>query len=107
MKIISVNEARAHFSDVLARVAYGGERVIIQRRGRPFAALISIDDLRKLEALESEAETRKAARVKALAAAAAVREQILAERHGEPLPDAADIITRLREERFDELVGVR
>lgn len=80
---------------------------IIQRRGRPFAALISIDDLRKLEALESEAETRKATRVQALAAAAAVREQILAERHGVLLPDAAEIITRLSEERFDELVGVR
>lgn len=79
---------------------------IIQRRGRPFAALISIDDLRKLEALESEAETRKATRVQALAAAA-VREQILAERHGVLLPDAAEIITRLSEERFDELVGVR
>lgn len=107
MEIISVNEARAQFSDFMAKVAYGGQRIIIERRGRPLIAWISIDELRKLEALESGVEARRETRAQALAAAADVREQILTERNGAPLPDAADVVARLREERTDELAGVR
>ncbi|MCS6844739.1 MAG: type II toxin-antitoxin system prevent-host-death family antitoxin [Caldilineales bacterium] len=106
-KIVSVKEARAQFSELMAKVAHGAERVIVQRRGRPWVALISVEDLRKLETMEDEVEARRATRIRALAAAATVREEILAERCGEPLPDSADIIAMLREERLDEIAGLR
>jgi prevent-host-death family protein len=31
-----VGEAKKHFSELLSRVAYGGERITIAKRGKPF-----------------------------------------------------------------------
>lgn len=48
-KEIGVAEAKRKFSELLARAAYGGERFIIQRRGKPIAALIGLNDLSLIE----------------------------------------------------------
>jgi len=37
---VNVAEAKRRFSDLLGRVAYGGETVLITRRGRPMARLV-------------------------------------------------------------------
>ena len=36
----NVSEAKRQFSDLLGRVAYGGESILITRRGRPMARLV-------------------------------------------------------------------
>lgn len=36
----SVAEAKKHFSEILSRVAYGGERIVISKRGKPLAHLV-------------------------------------------------------------------
>jgi len=41
--IFNVAEAKKHFSDILGRVAYGNETIIITRRGKPMAKLIPVD----------------------------------------------------------------
>ena len=48
-KKISAAKAKAQFSSLLAEVAYGGQPIVIERRGKPFAALVSVEDLRQLE----------------------------------------------------------
>lgn len=48
-KQVSTVQAKAHFSALVAEVAYGGERIIIERHGRPLAALVSIADLERLK----------------------------------------------------------
>ena len=53
-------EARAHLPEALNRVAYGGERLRIGKRGKPLAALVSIADLELLERLEDESDARAA-----------------------------------------------
>ena len=40
---IGVREARTRLSDLLGRVFYGKEVVILERAGKPMAALVSID----------------------------------------------------------------
>jgi prevent-host-death family protein len=60
MAIMSVAEAKNRFSDVLRRAEYGGERVIVERHGKPVAAIVSTDDLRRLEAAENAADLRDA-----------------------------------------------
>jgi prevent-host-death family protein len=50
-KRISAAQAKAHFAALVARVAYGGEHFVIERRGKPIAALVSVDDLERLEQL--------------------------------------------------------
>lgn len=44
-KRVSTAQAKAQFSALVAEVAYQGTRVIIEWRGRPRAALVSLDDL--------------------------------------------------------------
>lgn len=45
-------EARENFADVLNRVSFGQERILVTRHGKGLAAVISVDDLEQLEALE-------------------------------------------------------
>lgn len=47
MKSVSVAEAKAKLSELLGRVAYGGERITIERRGKPMAALVPVADMER------------------------------------------------------------
>ena len=49
---MSAAEARENLSDVINRVAYGQERIVLTRHGKPLVALVPIDDLEALEAYE-------------------------------------------------------
>lgn len=48
-KKLSVADAKKHLSELMSRVAYNQERFLIERRGKPMAALVSAEDLAKLE----------------------------------------------------------
>ena len=39
-KRVTATHAKARLSELAAEVAHGGEQVIIERRGRPWAALV-------------------------------------------------------------------
>ena len=57
-KVVSAAEAKNKFAEVIGRAAYGRERIIVERNGKPFAAVISIEDLKRLEELEDEIDSR-------------------------------------------------
>ena len=46
---VSVAQAKAELSALMAAVAYQGQRVVIERRGKPMAALVSVDDLEQID----------------------------------------------------------
>ncbi|WP_275461492.1 type II toxin-antitoxin system Phd/YefM family antitoxin [Streptomyces noursei] len=48
---IPVTQARAELADLINRVVYGGERVVVTRHGKPLVALVSAADLERLEEL--------------------------------------------------------
>jgi prevent-host-death family protein len=48
-KTVSVAQAKAQLSALMAEVADGGQHILIERRGKPIAALISVQDLNRLE----------------------------------------------------------
>ncbi len=52
---LPASEVRANFADMLNRVAYGEERVIISRHAKPIAALVPIADVERLAELEKRA----------------------------------------------------
>lgn len=54
MLSMSTVEAREQFSDVVNRAAYGKERVLLTRRGKELAAVVPIEDVRRLQKLEDE-----------------------------------------------------
>lgn len=65
---IPVTQARAELADLINRVVYGGERVVVTRHGKPLVALVSADDLARLEQL------REATPGQVVSAVSAVRE---------------------------------
>ena len=72
MTSVTMAEARDELAELVNRATYGGERVILTRRGKPVAALISAEDLAFFEELEDADDVRAA-------------EAALAE-GGEPIP---------------------
>ncbi len=52
MPEVSIAHTRSHFSELIARSTHGHERFVITRRNKPVAALVSIDDLRRIEQLD-------------------------------------------------------
>jgi prevent-host-death family protein len=57
---VEATAARKDFSDLLSQVQYGSGRVLIERRGKGAAALISVTDLRLLELLEDTVDIEAA-----------------------------------------------
>jgi len=57
---IGVSEARETFAELVNRAAYGRERVLVSRRGRPVAAIVPIDDVEFIEKIEDELDRQAA-----------------------------------------------
>ncbi len=55
---IPVTQARAELAELINRVVYGGEKVVVTRHGKPLVALVSAADLQRLEEIETDAEER-------------------------------------------------
>ena len=64
MVTMNIVEARRQLADALNRVAYGGERIVLMRRKKGVAALVSMEELKLLEELEDRADLRAALKAK-------------------------------------------
>lgn len=53
---LPASQVRERFSEILSEVAYGGDRVILQRHGKDVVAVISAADLERFEELEDRAD---------------------------------------------------
>jgi len=51
LQSISIAQARNNFSDLLGEVYYGGKRFLIEKLGKPFAVLVSVEEYNKFEEL--------------------------------------------------------
>ena len=49
---VSISVARETLAELVGRVQYGGERIILEKRGKPAVALVSAADAEWLEAME-------------------------------------------------------
>ncbi|MFF4585917.1 type II toxin-antitoxin system Phd/YefM family antitoxin [Streptomyces sp. NPDC001388] len=63
---IPVTQARAELADLINRVVYGGERVVVTRHGKPLVALVSAADLERLDELDRPAEEQVISSVSAV-----------------------------------------
>jgi prevent-host-death family protein len=55
---VPVTQARAELAELINRVVYGSERVVVTRHGKPLVALVSAADLRRLQELDEAREDR-------------------------------------------------
>jgi len=46
---VSIGRVKRDISEIVNRVAYGGERVVLTSRGKPKAAIVSMEDYARLE----------------------------------------------------------
>jgi len=93
----SVAHAKNTLSNLINKVAYGKTRILLESRGKPKAALVSTEDLERLERLEA-GEGASEVRLHILAQAQLLRRKIL-RRKKKLLSDSADLLNKLREKR--------
>jgi prevent-host-death family protein len=98
-KRIDVSDLYQRSEEIVSRVCETRERYVIEQSGTPVAAVVSIDDLARLEESLTPPKQSIAEKLASLERARAVREMILRERHGKPLPDSAKTIRALRAQR--------
>ena len=58
--VLKASELRDNLGDALNRVGYRKERIIIEKHGRPAAALVPVEDLEFLRALEDRIDIEAA-----------------------------------------------
>lgn len=56
---VPVTQARERFSDLIHRVASGGQRIVLTRHGKPVAALVSAEDLEWLQRIDLRTPHRR------------------------------------------------
>jgi prevent-host-death family protein len=79
IRTLSVVEIRNNLADVMAQVAYSDLRFVVERKGRPMVALVSIEDLRRLEALEDARDSELLRHAKAASRGTVPLDQMIAE----------------------------
>ena len=57
---LDLTQARARFTESVNRVTYRGERIVIQKHGRPVAALVPVQDLALIRELEDRIDLEDA-----------------------------------------------
>jgi prevent-host-death family protein len=60
MTRLLTSKVREDFSDTINRVAYRGERIVIERRGKAVAAIVPLEDLEFLQAIENRTDLEAA-----------------------------------------------
>lgn len=79
---VSIERAKRDISDLVNRVAYGGERIVLTSRGKPKAAIVSIEDYEHLE--QDGSEQALAHWESWLAQSQRLSAEIMARRQGRP-----------------------
>jgi prevent-host-death family protein len=49
---VTTKELRANLAEMLNRVAFGGDQIVVKRHGKPFVAIVATYDLQACQALE-------------------------------------------------------
>lgn len=103
---VSIGQVKRDISELVNRVAFGGERIVLTSRGKPKAALVSVEDYEQLHKLAQEEYVQQWQQW--LAAAARLSNAILAERNGQML-DIELLLQAARadlEERDEHLLAI-
>ncbi|MEA3396638.1 MAG: type II toxin-antitoxin system Phd/YefM family antitoxin [Chloroflexota bacterium] len=80
---VAIGQVKRDISELVNRVAYGSERIVLTSRGKPKAALVSMADYERLQ--REQAHERLAHWQAWVAESAELMAEILARREGQPL----------------------
>lgn len=80
---VSIGRVKRDISELLNRVAFGGERIVLTSRGKPKVVIVSLEDYESIQQLDTQ--TQLTQWESWLADNKMLTARILAERGGEPL----------------------
>lgn len=80
MITLSISSFRNKIADITNKVVYGGERVRVERNHKPAFAVVSVEDMEALEALEDKIDLEEA--LKALKEPGSIRLEDLKKKLG-------------------------
>ena len=95
---VNIREAREKFSEIINRVSYNGERVVLMSRNKPKALIVGLEEAE----LFKDEPMRKARRLMQLDQIKKVRERLARRRIRS---DSVSELRRLREDRLGNLKG--
>lgn len=56
-RTVSISDAKSHLSELVGRMMYAGDHVIVERHGKAVAAMIPIEDYMEFEKSRRERQT--------------------------------------------------
>jgi len=62
---VTTKELRANLAEIVNRVAFGGEQIVVKRHGKPLIAIVATYDLQACQALEDFSDARDWAEMEA------------------------------------------
>jgi len=95
---VNIREAREKFSEIINRVSYKGERVVLMSRNKPKALIVGLEEAE----LFKDEPMRKARRLMQLDQIRKVRERLYRKR---VKSDSVYELGRLRKSRLGDLTG--
>ncbi|MGC9394152.1 MAG: type II toxin-antitoxin system Phd/YefM family antitoxin [Anaerolineae bacterium] len=104
---MSATQTRINFGEVLRYVSQEQRPVIVEHSGKPQAVILALEDYQEYQRLKAEQQLTLDA---VLRQAQRARAQTRVELAGKTLPDIAETIQQMREERdvqLDQALGLR
>lgn len=89
---MSAKDARANFSELLGSVYYTKEPVIVEKKGKPYAVMISLEQYERLQR----------ARDRAWAIVDEIRARNAEKDPEEVLRDVTEVVETVRQERYEQ-----
>ncbi len=54
IRTVSISDAKSHLSELVGRIMYAGDNIVVERHGKAVAVMIPIEDYRELEKTKRE-----------------------------------------------------
>ncbi len=98
-RVVGMVEAKSKLAELVGQVKYGGKRYVLERRGRPMAMLVSVEEYEQLlTQVSAGAESRPSPLpldLQRRQAALVARARELEQRFGDPIAGLADLFGAL------------
>lgn len=103
---VSATEVKNSWGRVVRRVLKQREPALVENKGVPTVVILPADDYERLVA-ERESETRKQQQLALLDRAEQFAKQVAARHSDHSMPNSVETIREMREERNDDIMGLR
>jgi prevent-host-death family protein len=98
-RVVSATEARIRFGELMRKAVETREAIVVERGGKPQVVVMSVEEYERLRKGQRQVEWKELVDQ--------ARAQIEAHLGGRTLPASEEILKQLREDRDEQLLGMR